>query len=125
MKGIVSLVYCGDEREALTVTIPTSTHPTRDCRAVPRYPGFEHILGNEYSFQEAWVTIHDADGTAHRFLIAAQYSPQLPINRSLQNVLDATPWRGDLIVMRGGSMFSVVNMGNAAFRQQAETAVRK
>ena len=107
------------------MTIPTSTHPTRDCHAIPRYPGFEHILGNEYPFQEAWVTVHDANGASHRFLIAAQYSPDLPVNCSLRNVLDATPWQGSLIVMRGGKLFSVVNMGSAAFRERAETAVRK
>ncbi|RPD60442.1 hypothetical protein L226DRAFT_469385 [Lentinus tigrinus ALCF2SS1-7] len=125
VKRIISLVYRGDEREALTVTVPTSIHPTRDCLAVPRYPGFEHIVGNQYPLQEAWVTIHDDDGTAHRFLIAAQYSCDLEVNRSLRNVLDATPWQGDLIVMRGGSTVSVVNMGSAEFRQRAEIAVRK
>ncbi|RPD56984.1 hypothetical protein L226DRAFT_468067, partial [Lentinus tigrinus ALCF2SS1-7] len=125
VKRIVSLVYRKDEREALTVIVPTSTHPTRDCLAVPRYPGFEHVVGNEYPLQEAWVTIQDDDGTAHRFLIAAQYSADLEVNRSLRNVLDATPWQGDLIVMRGGTMVSVVNMGNAEFRQRAEMAVRK
>lgn len=125
MKRIVSLVYRRDEQAALTVTIPTSTHPTRDCLAIPRYPGFEHIIGNEYPLQEAWVTIHDDDGTAHRFLVAAQYSADLEVNRALGNILDATPWQGDLIVMRGGSMVSVVNMGNVEFRRRAEIAVRK
>ncbi len=107
------------------VTVPTSAHPSRDCLVVPRYPGFEHVIGDAYPFQEAWVTIQDNDGRTHRFLVAAQYSADLDVNLSLRNVLDATPWQGDLIVMRGGSIVSLVSMGNADFRERAERAVRK
>ncbi len=107
------------------VTIPTSAHPSRDCLAVPRYPGFEHVMGDIYPFQEAWVSIQDIEGNSHRFLVAAQYSDNLGVNVSLLNVLDATPWRGDLIVMRGGSIVSLVSMGNAEFCERAEIAVRK
>lgn len=85
----------------------------------------EAILGPGPDLHETWVTCAEPDGSRYRFLIAARYREDWEVNSALRSVLPEVAWKGDLLVMRGGTMLSVVNMGNAVYRERAERAVRK
>ncbi|KAH9858475.1 hypothetical protein C2E23DRAFT_716809 [Lenzites betulinus] len=125
LKNIKGVLYSGRANKGAPVNVPTAIHPTRDSLAVPRFPSFEAILGPGVTLYESWVTCQDTLGKVHRFLVAALYNPTQEVNGALKHVLPEVVWRGDLIVMRGGSAYFVVNMGDAAHRELAERAVRK
>ncbi|KAH9893355.1 hypothetical protein C8Q73DRAFT_791218 [Cubamyces lactineus] len=123
LKNVKGLLFSRAYR-AFTVDVPTVIHPTRDCLAVPRFPCFETILGAGLEIYETWVTYEDGLGSLYRFLIAAHYDPAREINTALRTIVPNTTWRGDLIVMRGGTAVFVVNMGDSEYRVMAARAVR-
>ncbi|KAI0755742.1 hypothetical protein C8Q74DRAFT_1373493 [Fomes fomentarius] len=90
-----------------------------------RFPGFESVLETGTKLHETWVTCEDVSGKAFRFLIAAQYRADFQVNRALLQVLPEVSWRGGLLVMLGGEVFSVVKMKDRFQRDMTERAVRK
>ncbi|KAI0363408.1 hypothetical protein BV20DRAFT_958380 [Pilatotrama ljubarskyi] len=125
LKNVKGIVYRRPSDKGVPVNVPTAIHPVRDCLAVPRFPSFEAILGLDAELHETWVSCPDALGRPCRFLVAAQYHPGHEDNRALKRILPEIAWKGDLVVMRGGTAYFIVNMGDATHRELAERAVRK
>ncbi len=98
----------------MKIGVPTTLDPRRDSLAVPRFPCFEAVLGAGIELHETWVICYDGMGFEHRFLIAAQYRPNMTVNRALKHLMPGLNWKGDLLVMRGGNMKFVVNVGKYA-----------
>lgn len=67
------------------------------------YPCLESVLGTEYRLHECIVTIRDAGGHPHKFLIACQTGDNLPFNRALLSLSTDAGWRGSMIVMKCGA----------------------
>lgn len=125
VKIITAVAYNRGSRKGVNAHIPTAIHPTRDGLAVPRFPAVEAILGPGPDLHETWVTCEEPDGSHYRFLIAARYREDWEANSALHSMLPEVSWKGDLVVMRGGIMLFVVNMGDSVYRERAERAVRK
>ena len=125
LRALNGITFARTSHRATPSQIP-SIVPKRDgARGNSIFPAFEAILGPSPRIHETWVTCADASGREHRFLIAAQFSPEFEVNIALQKILPDVEWRGGLVVMRGGQHNLVVNMGGGPFKQLAEQAVRR
>ena len=125
MKNLKSLLWGPSASRSMPISIPTICHSTRDCNAVPRFPVFEFVLSvGSSTIQECWVTIV-ASEERYDFLVAAQYIRGGAINSALQALSPTSNWKGGLVVMRGGTVHTVVNMGGLFYRTLASRAVCK
>ncbi|KAH9856334.1 hypothetical protein C2E23DRAFT_857307 [Lenzites betulinus] len=125
LKSVTAILFAHDKRHAAPVSVPTAAHPTHDGHATPSFPSFEAVLGADVKLHEAWVYMVDGTGREHRFLIAAQYSPEYEVNQSLKTITPESNWRGGLIIMRGGCKTFVVNLAGSVLKQLAFIAVHK
>ena len=121
MKG---LLFDRDGDRATHIGIPTIMHTSLNTRDGSRFPAVEAILGSDAKMHESWVTCGE-EGNAHHFLVVAQFRPECVVNEGLQAIWPESFWRGDLIVMRGGRLAFVVDIGGRYHQDLAQEAVRR
>ncbi|KAI0833372.1 hypothetical protein BC628DRAFT_1335136 [Trametes gibbosa] len=103
----------------------TTTIPDVETALAKRFPCFESILGTRAFIHECLITCLDPAGKKHQFLLAYQEDPNLPLNRALQKVFPQALFRGEIVIMRGGTRSLVVNLKGKKEQVLAEEAVRR
>lgn len=97
--------------------------PATGSTATARFPVFESVMGSKVVTQECEVTVTDLVGE-RKYLVAAQYDPDAPVNRALK-ALSSADWRGSICVLRVGTRVSFTSVTDHWDRQYARRAVSR
>ena len=71
------------------------------------------------------VTVFDAQGVPHKFLVAYQESQDLPPNPALRKLLPDVAFRAHVVVMQAGDRVMVVNLRGSKAVSLAKEAVKR
>lgn len=109
-RNVKGIVLHADACLPQSIAIPTVIAEIETCD-MPHFPCLESILGAN-NVHDCWVSLSDQRGVEHRFLVSCErHRDHAHKNKTLKALLPDLTWRGDIIVMRGGSRASVVNLG--------------
>lgn len=108
------------QTEVLTIFPPVENSLSK------RFPLFETILGTMYPIHECRVRV-DGGGrhTQIDFLVAFQERPDLPPNAAISRLVPHASVCAEIVVMRSGARYLVLDMGGHGPSEAAKRAVRK
>ncbi|KAF7791118.1 hypothetical protein EIP86_002079 [Pleurotus ostreatoroseus] len=98
--------------------------PRYESQTVARFPCFEAILGVTKPIQECFVECVHGEST-RRFIIAAQYDHDKPVNIALKRLHAAANWRGNILVMKAGRDVLVTGLHGSFESLMVDRAVKR